>query len=86
MSETPSTAPKHSHLKQESAYYEAHQQELLERYPEQWIAISDQEIIGVAPDPRDLLVELKNKGNPLRKVLVKHLTAKEEVWILLLTV
>ena len=84
MSEFPSTTSKDSHVGQDAVYYEAHQAELLEQYPEQWIAILNQKVVGLAPDPRELLLDLKSRDIPLRRVLVKHLTTKEEVWICLL--
>lgn len=63
-------------------YYEAHYDELLEQYPERWVAIYNQEVVGTASDARKLLTRLKQERLPLRKVLVKHLTREEEVFIL----
>jgi len=40
-------------------YFHVHWRELLKRYPEQWVAILDEEIVGVNPDYADLLDELK---------------------------
>ena len=63
-------------------YYEAHYDELLEQYPERWVAIYNQEVVGTASDARKLLTRLKQERLPLRKVLVKHLTREEEIFIL----
>ena len=83
MNEFPSTIQKGNRLNREAAYYEAHQEKLLEQYPEQWIAILEQKVIGVAQDPRQLLIDLKNQRVSLRQVLIKHLTHEEEVWVLI---
>lgn len=79
---TPTLTRKGGRLKQDTTYYEAHYEELLEQYPEQWVAIYQQKVVGTASDGRELLLSLKEKGFPLRHVLVKHLTREEEVWIL----
>jgi hypothetical protein len=35
-------------FKKDTAYYEAHHEKLLKKYPEQWVAIFDQQVVGVA--------------------------------------
>ena len=69
-------------FKRDTAYYEAHHAELLARYPEQWVAISNQHVVGVAPDYEQLLDELQAKGFAVGQVLVEHLTRHDEVLIL----
>jgi hypothetical protein len=69
-------------LQKDTRYFEAHQEELLRQYPEQWVAILDQEVLGTASDFEQLLDALKQKGVPLGQVLFKHLTEKEELWVL----
>lgn len=71
-------------FKQDTAYYEAHHAELLERYPEQWVAISRQQVVGVAPDYEQLLDELQARGFAVGHVLVEHLTRHDELLILAL--
>ena len=61
-----------------TAYYETHYEELLEQYPEKWVAIYNQKVVGTDSDGRQLLISLKKEGFPLRKVLVKHLTHEGE--------
>ena len=73
---------KGDHLQQEAQYYEAHYEELLEKHPEQWVAILDQKVVGSSSDPRELMQNLKNQGVSLRRVLVKHVTSEQETWIL----
>ena len=63
-------------------YYEGHREELLDRYPEQWVAIFNEEVAGTDHDAERLLVRLEEQGTPLDSALIKHLTTKEELFIL----
>lgn len=63
-------------------YFQVHWRELLKRYPEQWVAILDEEIVGANPDYADLLDELKAKRVPLGKVFIQRATDKDELLIL----
>ena len=69
-------------MQQEAHYYETHYEELLKEYPEQWVAILDQKVVGISSDPRKLLQNLKDQGMSLRRVLVKHVSREQETWIL----
>ena len=69
-------------FKKDTAYYEAHHEELLKKYPEQWVAIFDQQVVGVCLDYEQLLTQLEEKGVPIERTLFKHLTQKVEFWIL----
>jgi len=63
-------------------FYEAHYQELLARYPDQWIAIMDQEVVGVADDAFKLVAELKAGDIPADRVLRRHMGTRSELLIL----
>lgn len=69
-------------FKHDTAYYEAHHEELLARYPEQWVAIYNQQVVGAAPDYEPLLDELQAKGFAVGEVLVEFLTRHDELLIL----
>ena len=69
-------------FKKDTAYYEAHHEELLKKYPEQWVAIFDQQVVGTSQEYELLLTELEKEGVPIERTLFKHLTQKEELWIL----
>ena len=69
-------------FKRDTAYYEAHHEALLARSPEQWVAIYNQQVVGVAPDYEQLLDELQAKGFSVGHVLVEHLTRQDELLIL----
>ncbi len=66
----------------DTAYFEVHREELLEKYPDQWVAIYNQQVVGESADARQLLADLKGKGIPLGQVVVKYLPKKEELLIL----
>lgn len=69
-------------LKKDTAYFEVHHKDLLQRYPEQWVAVYNEKVVGVSEDGRQLLVDLKDKGVPPGSAVVKFLTNKEQVFIL----
>ena len=69
-------------FKKDTAYYEAHHDELLEKYPDQWVAIFNQQVVGASPDYEQLLADVEEKGLPIERAVFKHLTQKEEFWIL----
>jgi hypothetical protein len=67
----------------DTAYYEAHQKDLLEQYPEQWVAIYNEQVVGASPDADQLFAELKEKGISIGGAFFQYMTDKEEIWILL---
>ncbi|MCL5946873.1 MAG: hypothetical protein M1298_02480 [Chloroflexi bacterium] len=69
-------------FKQDIDYYQQHQQELLIQYPESWIAIFNQHVVGRASELEHLIEDLRRRGIPPERALVEHVTAKEEVFIL----
>jgi uncharacterized protein DUF5678 len=69
-------------FKRDTQYYEAHREELLTQYPEQWIAVFNQQVVGAAPDFEQLLAVLEQSGIPVERTLIEHVTRKEELLIL----
>ena len=69
-------------FKKDTAYYEAHHEELLKKYPDQWVAIFDQQVVGISPDYELLLTRLEEERVPIERTLFKLLTQNEENWIL----
>jgi Family of unknown function (DUF5678) len=69
-------------FKRDTQYYEAHREELLTQYPEQWVAIFNQQVVGAAPDFEQLLALLEQSGIPVERTLIEHVTRKEELLIL----
>ncbi len=69
-------------FKRDVAYYEAHYHDLLARYHEQWIAIYNQAVVGVAEKFDDLLIALRQRGVPPEQALVERLSRDDDVLIL----
>ena len=58
-------------------FYRARRDELLQQYPEQWVAILDQAVIASDADPWRLLATLEERGLPVERILFQHLTQHE---------
>ena len=63
-------------------YYEAHQDALLAQYPDQWVAIFNEQVVGTDPDYLRLLEDLKAKSIPLGKVFIQRASDEDELLIL----
>ena len=63
-------------------YYESHCEELLQQYPEKWIAIYKQCVVGGDDDLDRLLQRLKQEGIPIEKALIEQVTAEEEILLI----
>ena len=70
------------HFRKDTDYYESHHEELLKKYPEQWVAIFDQQEAGASLNFEKLLDDLQAKGNSVGQVLEEHLTKHDELLIL----
>ncbi len=69
-------------FQQDTDYLRTHWDDLLERYPEQWIAIYNREVVGAATDFDSLLAELKKTGVPIGRARIEHMTRDGDVLIL----
>jgi Family of unknown function (DUF5678) len=68
--------------RRDAQYFEEHREELLEQYPERWIAIYHQQVVGVAKDAKRLKTQLERKGISPSRVFREYLTNNEELLIL----
>lgn len=66
---------------QDAAYFAAHQQELLRAYPDAWVAIHAERVVGVAPDLVRLMDALWSLGVPPEEAYVQHLATDPAVLI-----
>lgn len=64
-------------------YLDEHRQELLERYPERWVAVYNLRVVGAAKDLRRLIGKLEKQGIPPGEVYREFLTRNEPLLILL---
>ena len=63
-------------------YFRAHHDQLLEQYPEQWVAVLDERVVAADSDYERLLKFLKANGVPLGKVYIQRATETDEPFIL----
>lgn len=66
---------------QDVTYFDRHYDELLTRYPEQWVAVLDQEIVGVDTDLERLAARLRERGVPMERIYINRLTSEDYVLI-----
>ena len=68
------------HLK-DVEFFNKNSQEIMKQYPEQWIGILGQKVVGAAPDIYDLMAQLKEKGIAQDVVLWQHMTKEETLML-----
>ncbi len=66
----------------DAQYFDRHRQELLAQYPERWVAVYQQEVVGAARDLKRLIAQLERKGIPPAQAYRAFLTEREETLIL----
>jgi hypothetical protein len=69
------------HFRKDTRWYNDHYEELLENYPDHWVAVYDQELVAASPDEDEMFAELKRKGVLATKAYITFLTTKDEIWI-----
>jgi hypothetical protein len=68
--------------RKDALYFDRHREELLQRYPDRWVAIYNQEVVGTAKDLERLIHQLEKKGLSPGQVYRGHLSTTEELLIL----
>lgn len=66
----------------DAEYFEEHREELLQRYPERWVAIYNQRVVGAARDPKRLRRQVERQGIPPGDSFWEYVTDQEELLIL----
>lgn len=67
---------------QEAKFWSEHYDEFLIRYPEQFVAVLDGEVVSNGTDLSEVIGDLQAKGLDLRKVWVKFITANPNLTLL----
>ena len=65
---------------QDTLWFNKHNMELMRQYPEQWIAVYRQKVVGAAPELCDLMAQLKEKGIDQEVIFFEQMT-KDEILI-----
>lgn len=61
-------------------WFSEHYDELIEQYPDQWVAIFNKKVVGASPDPDQLFADLKTKGVPINHAFFKFMSTEEVNW------
>lgn len=72
----------HERFRADALYFDAHREELLNRYPEHWVAVYCKRIVGVAREHRDLLAALTVSGVPAGRAYIQY-AADDDVDLIL---
>ncbi len=70
------------HYRADALYFEAHRQELLRQYPEQWVAVYDRQVVATASEIPELREQLDQQGFPRGEVFVEYVSTKDDLLIL----
>ena len=62
-------------------WYEAHHPELLDQYPDQWVAILDQRVVGSDDDAFGLIDQLRDNGIPPHLPLRRRVSTEPKLLI-----
>lgn len=69
-------------FRSDAEYVESHRDELLERYPDRWVAVYDGQVVADDPELDLLLQTVRDRGLPPSHVYRTHLSTREELLIL----
>lgn len=67
---------------EDAKYFDRHRQELLEQYPEHWVAVYNQQVVGAATDIKRLISKVQEQGIRPGEVYREYLTTDETLLIL----
>ena len=67
--------------KKDIDFYETHREELVEKYPDQWVTILNQKVMGAADSPAELRELFKAKGIPTNRMVLRYLSTKPRILV-----
>ena len=70
------------HFHRDTQYYAAHWKELLAQYPEHWVAIYKEQVVGACTDFKQLLTALKKEGIPTGRAVIANPAMEQGMLIL----
>lgn len=63
-------------------YLDSRREKLLEKYPDQFVAVTENDVVAVAKTMKKLLSELKKKGLESRDVSIEFMLIGDFDWVL----
>lgn len=69
-------------FKQDTEYFDPHYWEILERHPDEWVAVLDEGVMGSGDDVFELIDRLRSQSIPTERTVIRRVEAEPKVWIL----
>ena len=70
------------HFRKDGEYFEVHHTDFLRQYPDQWVAVYEEQFIAADPNLERLVRTLVEKGLPPEHSVVRYLNSEEETLLL----
>lgn len=64
----------------DAKWFDRHYDELLDKYPDQWVGVYHKKVVGASPDCEALIVNLSNDGMPVGRIYFNFLDSKQTLW------
>lgn len=71
-------------FREDVLYFDAHREELLAKYPHQWVAVYQQQLIAVAGELDELFRQIDANGVPRGRVFVEYVCDDDEDLVIVL--
>ena len=68
--------------RQASAFFNERYNEWLELYPDQWVAVSVDELVAVGPDIEEVVKTIRSRGYKRRELKFEYLSSKPGFMVL----
>ena len=66
----------------DAVWFGAHVQELFEKYPDHWVGVHQEQVVGASRDLDELLRSIKASGFPPGMVFLDFLSSDSAPWVL----
>ena len=64
----------------DAMWFDSHYDELLAKYPNQWVGVYHKKVVGASPNGEGLIVKLSNDGMPVGRIYFNFLPTKPTLW------
>ena len=69
-------------FREDSLYFNEREEEFVQLYPDQWVAVYNKQFAGADADINRLLKDLRERGYPLESVVIRPMSTEDVTWIL----
>ena len=70
-------------FRDDALYVDQHREELIQQFPERWVAVYHHQVVADDRDPGELIKKLRKKGIDPGQAYRAHLSNKDDLLILL---